>query len=68
MMTMLKMLVEERNKRLYSTYLVVVPHLMINVWWKQLGKDANLMVTIPIGILFLNMVADSLHKMGFSKA
>ena len=38
-----------RHKRQESKYLFVVPRLMSLLWWKQLYKAADLVVTIPCG-------------------
>lgn len=52
METALEMLAEARHKRPYSAHVVVVPRLMTHLWRKQLGKDADLMVTAPVGLPF----------------
>ena len=48
----LEMLGEAIHKRPHVTHVVVAPRLMTHLWRKQLGKDADVMFTVPVGTPF----------------
>ena len=52
METALDLLLEARLKRAYKTHIVVIPCLMKLLWRRQMGMDADLLFTIPVGMPF----------------
>ena len=52
METELDTLLESRIKQQHKTYLVVVPSLTNFLWRRKVGKETNLIFTIPIGMTF----------------
>ena len=52
METSLYLLLEDRLNRSYETYIVVIPCLMTFLWIIQMGKDASILFTIPVGMPF----------------
>ena len=52
METDLDLMLEARLKRPYKTHIVVIPHLMKLLWRIKMGKEADLLLTITVGIPF----------------
>ena len=52
METALELLLEARLKRTYKTNIVVIPQLMTFLWRRYMGKEADLLFTIPVGMPF----------------
>ena len=50
METALELLLEARLKRTYKTNIVVIPQLMTFLWRRYMGKEADLLFTIPVGM------------------
>jgi hypothetical protein len=48
----LECLAEARHKRPHVAHVVVAPRLMTHMWRKQIGKDADLLFTVPVGVPF----------------
>ena len=48
----LYLLLEAQLKRPYKTHIVVIPHLMKLLWRIKMGKEADLLLTITVGIPF----------------
>ena len=50
--TDLDLLLEANLKSPYKTHIAVVPRLMTFLWRRHMGKEADLLFTIPVGIPF----------------
>ena len=50
--TLLELLLESWIQQTYTTNLMVVPSLMIFLRIKQMGKEVDLLFTVPVGIPF----------------
>ena len=48
--TALDILLESRLQKPYKSHLMVVPRIMIFYWRKQMGKEADLLFNVPIGM------------------
>ena len=50
--TILELFLEARLHFPYKSHIMVVPRLMIFLWRKYMGKEADLIFTVPVGIPF----------------
>ena len=50
--TALDLLLEDRLNRPYKKYIVAIPRLITFLWIRQMVEEADLLFTIPVGILF----------------
>jgi hypothetical protein len=48
----LELLAEARHKRPHVAHIVVAPRLMTHLWRKQIGKDTDVLFTVPVGVPF----------------
>ena len=48
----LGVLLESLLQRMYKTNFMVVPRLMIFLWRNQMGKEADLLFTVTVGMPF----------------
>ena len=48
----LECLAEARHKRPHVAHIIMAPWLMTHMWRKQIGKDADLLFTVPVGVPF----------------
>ena len=42
-------------KRIYASHVMIVLRMISYLCRKQLGKESELLITLPVGILFFNM-------------
>ena len=52
METALDMLLEAKLDQMHKTNLVAVSRIMTFTWRRQIGKEENLLFTIPVGMYF----------------
>ena len=46
----MEIFMEARHKRIYVSHVTICPRLMTHIWRNVLGKDAELIFTIPVGL------------------
>ena len=47
--TVIELLLENRLQNPHQSHVIVVPCIMKFLWRKKMGKEANLLFTIPVG-------------------
>jgi hypothetical protein len=52
METVLELFCDDRMAHPQWPHVFVVPHLMTHLWRKNLGKDADVLFTVPAGVNF----------------
>lgn len=48
----LEILTEARHKRPYTSHVVVMPRIIIHMWIKVLGKNADSIIMVLVGLMF----------------
>ena len=51
----LKLIMDSKLKMPYPSHVMIVPRLMAYMYRKQLGKEADLLITLPVGLYFWKM-------------
>ena len=53
--TTLELMMDANLKRLYAYHVMILPWLMTYIWRKQLGKEEDILITLPVGFSFWNL-------------
>ena len=53
--TALELMMDYNLKMLYTSHVMILPWFITYIWRKLLGKEADILITLPVGISFWNL-------------